>query len=49
MSVEQSLWSVANRFHFSATELMGMKITDLAFWMDGHIKINKEEEGMYNK
>lgn len=37
------MWAVAARFHFSATELKAMKISELLFWYRGHAEMIKEE------
>lgn len=37
------LWSVAGRFHFSDSELRGMRTSRLRFWYRGHGALDREE------
>lgn len=43
-TLHRKLWAVAGRFHFSSSELWGMRLSRLDFWYDGHIAINREEQ-----
>ncbi len=43
------VWSVAARFSFAEAEIIGMKLSRLRYWYEGHQYMDKEEKKARDK